>query len=121
LREDEDALVRIIVDGQQNLIPISIPHLLEEAQRLKEVRHQAAVHFFTACQSVDLLAKFPVGDVDCPSRWSVNWLCERRELRLSYARTLDLARIAHRPDLAIRMLYTQFEEFIRLFSTHCIS
>jgi uncharacterized membrane-anchored protein len=31
--EDEEALVRIIVDAQQNLIPI--PRLLEEAQRLK--------------------------------------------------------------------------------------
>jgi hypothetical protein len=64
--EDEDALVRIIVDAQQNLIPITIPRLLKEAQRMKEARHQAPVHFLTACRSVDLLAKFPVGDVDCP-------------------------------------------------------
>jgi hypothetical protein len=43
--EHEDALVRIIVDAQQNLISIPIPRLLEETQRLKEARHQAAVHF----------------------------------------------------------------------------
>jgi hypothetical protein len=66
--EDEDALVRIIVDAQQNLISIPIPRLLEEAQRLKEARHHAAAHFLTACRSVDLLAKIPIGDVDCPSR-----------------------------------------------------
>jgi hypothetical protein len=45
--EDEDALIRIIVDAQHNLIPIPIPGLLEEPQRLKETYHQpAAVRFF---------------------------------------------------------------------------
>jgi hypothetical protein len=87
---------------------------------MKEARHQAPVHFLTACRSVDLLAKFPVGNVDCPSRSWVNWFCKRRELRLSYAQTLDRARIAHGTDLAIRMFYTQFEEFIRSFSPHGI-
>jgi hypothetical protein len=104
--EDEDAFVRMIVDAQQNLIPIPILRLLEEVQRMKEPRHQATVHFLKACRSVDLLVKFPVGNVDCPSRSWVNWFCERRELRLSYARTLDRARIARGTNLAIRMFYT---------------
>jgi hypothetical protein len=65
--EDEDALLRITIDAQQNLIPIPIPRLLEQAQRLKEARHQAAVHFLTVCRSVDLLANFPVGDANYPS------------------------------------------------------
>jgi hypothetical protein len=114
------ASLRVTSLVQQNLIPIPIPRLLEETQWLKEAGHQAAVHFLKSCRSVDLLAKFPVGDVDCPLRSWVSWFCEQRKLRLSYARTLDHAQIAQGTDLAIHMLYTQFNQFIRSFYPQCI-
>jgi hypothetical protein len=69
---DEEALVLMVAHAEHGLIPFAIPRLLEEAQLLKDARNRSATQFLLACRCIDLLAKFRVGEAECPSRSWVN-------------------------------------------------